>query len=440
MKCRLNLLMLCLSLVAFRAAATPPGRIAITHVGVIDVREGTVEADMTVLIEGTKITAILPSKSMESLPPKDTRVIDGRGKFLLPGFWDMHVHTDAEDRFLRLLLANGITGIRDMAGDAAKLTDARRRINSGELAGPRLVFAGTMLEGPPSEANEESWIIHSPEEARRAVQRLADLHVDFIKVHDGLSREDILAIAATSKEKGLPFVGHVQASITPGEASDLGQKSIEHLEFVPKACHALFEAPVANAPQNVPPDCDPQALDSLLRRFARNGTWLDPTVQSFRYFAPKQWDSIFAEFTRLVTLIRRNRVSILAGTDSSTFLEDKGDPPGKSLHDELALLVDAGFTKAEALRAATLNPAVFLGISDLLGTVEAGKTASLVLLEANPLQDIRNSKRIAAVIFEGRYLDRQMLDRMLSENCSQCQKTGAEPRAPTSSPTSLGLI
>ena len=173
--------------------------------------------------------------------------------------------------------------------------------------------------------------------------------------------------------------------MTPAEASDLGQKSIEHFEFVPKSCHVLFESVVGGAPRHLLSGCDPQSLDELLHRFAQNGTWLD--------------------------------VSILAGTDSSSVLEEKGDLPGTSLHDELALLVDAGFTPSEALRAATLNPASFLGLSDSLGTIDAGKTANLVLLEANPLQEIHNTKRIAAVILEGRYLDRLALDRMLRENC-----------------------
>jgi imidazolonepropionase-like amidohydrolase len=131
--------------------------------------------------------------------------------------------------------------------------------------------------------------------------------------------------------------------------------------------------------------------------------------------APAQWDAIFAGFRELVRQIRQNHVSILAGTDSSGFLEERGDPPGASLHDELSLLVDAGFTPVEALRTATLNPALFLGLSGSLGTIEAGKVANLVLLEADPLQQIGNTKRIAAMITEGRYLDRQTLDGMLRE-------------------------
>jgi imidazolonepropionase-like amidohydrolase len=150
----LNLLLLCSALSPLRTATASLSEFAITHIAVIDVKAGTIKPNMTVLIQGDRITSVRPGKNKEVLPAKEIRVIDGRGKFLLPGFWDMHVHTDGDDRVLHLLLANGITGIRDMAGDVEKLADARRRIASGELMAPRLIFAGPMLEGPPSHAND----------------------------------------------------------------------------------------------------------------------------------------------------------------------------------------------------------------------------------------------------------------------------------------------
>lgn len=436
MKRCLNVALLCVTLSTLRAAAASPPEIALLHISVIDVRTGTVKPDMTVLIAGDRITSVRPSKNKGMLPKTNIQEIDGRGKFLIPGLWDMHAHTDGDDRVLRLFTAYGITGVRDMGGDAAKLLDARGRITSEELTEPRLVFSGPMLEGPPSQADDGTWIIHSPEEARNAIDRLVELRVDFIKVHDGLARESYFAIAAASKERGISFVGHVPASMTPAEASDLGQKSIEHLEFVPKSCHALFESVVGGAQRKLPSDCDPQSLKELLHRFAQNGTWLDPTIQSFRYWAPTQWSAIFSGFRELVPSIRQNQVPILAGTDSSSVLEQKDDSPGTSLHDELTLLVEAGFTPLEALRAATLNPALFLGLSDSLGTIDAGKTANLVLLEANPLQDIRNTKRIVAVIVEGRCLDRPTLDRMLRENCRKCleQSPHCQPSKPCLNP------
>ncbi len=361
---------------------------------------------MMVLISGNRISAF--GSSSEIPLPKTIRVIDGRGKFLIPGFWDMHIHTDGDDRALRSLLASGITGARDMGGDVAKLVEARRRIVSGNLAGPRLLLAGPALMGPPSERDSGDWVIHSRDEARHAVDSLATTwRVDFIKVYDGLARDTFLAIADAAKAKGLSFVGHVPASMTPIEVSDLGQQSIEHLEFVPKPCLALFHPAAETAVGGVPPGCDPQSIAALLHRLAQNRTSLDPTIQSFRYFAPAQWGAIFAGFRKVGKQIRQSHVSILAGTDWSSLLEEKGALPGRCLHDELALLVDAGFTPAEVLRAATLNPALFLGLSDSLGTIEVGKIANLVVLEADPLQDIHNTRRIAAVILEGRFLDRE---------------------------------
>lgn len=393
------------------AWSNPSGPIAITHVTILDVRDGSTKADMTVLISGERISAVGPSK--DTPLPRQAQIVEGQGKFLIPGFWDMHVHTNGDARALRLLLASGVTGVRDMGSDVAKITEARRRIVNGDLVGPRLLFAGPMLKGPPAEPDSDVWVIHSPAEARRAVNSLADLHVDFIKVHDGLARDSFLAIVETAKARGLTFAGHVPVSMSPLEVSNLGQKSIEHFEFLPKPCLALVD-PDSRAAHRVPPGCDHESLDSLLRRFAQNGTWLCPTIQSFRYFAPTRWDAIFAGFREIAMQIRQNNVQILTGTDWSDYLEEKGAAPGGSLHDELGLLVDAGFTPLEALRASTLNSAIFFGLTDSLGTIAAGKIADLVLLEANPLDDIRNTKRIAAVISAGRLFDRKTLDGMLA--------------------------
>jgi len=382
-----------------QANAATPTQIAITHVTIIDVHDGSAKPEMTVLISGKRITAVSPTK--ETPIPQQIRVIDGQGKFLIPGLWDMHIHSDGDERTLRAMVDWGITGARDMAGDVTKLTEARRRIANHDWTGPRLLIAGPRLNGPPAEPDTDVWVLHSPEEARRAVDSLAQQHVDFIKVHDGLARDTYLAIASAAKANGLPFVGHVPSSLTPAEASDLGQKSIEHLEFVPKPCLAAFHS-LDSANANLPSGCDSQSFHASMERFARNGTWLDPTIQSFRYWAPTQWDSIFEGFRKMAVEIRRANVAILTGTDWSTSPQQKGSLPGAALHDELALLADAGFSSTEVLRAASLSPAVFLGLSDSLGTVETGKIANLVLLQANPIEDIHNTRRIAAVILEGR--------------------------------------
>jgi imidazolonepropionase-like amidohydrolase len=312
---------------ALRAWSDTSSQLAITHITVLHVRDGSTKSDMTVLILGNRITVVGSSK--DSPLPKQALVVSGQGKFLIPGLWDMHVHTDGDARALRLLLASGITGVRDMGGDVAKLAESRRRIVAGDLLGPRLMFAGPMLKGPPAEADSDVWVIHSPDEARRAVSFLADLHVDFIKVHDGLARDSFLAIAEAAKARGLTFAGHVPVSMTPLEVSNLGQKSIEHFEFLPKPCLALVDSD-SRAAHRVPPGCDRESLNVLLARLAQNGTWLCPTIQSFRYFTPAQWDAIFAGFREVAVQVRQNHVPILAGTDWSSFLEEKGAPPGGS--------------------------------------------------------------------------------------------------------------
>jgi len=405
---------------AVAAPTSPPApvRTAVTHVTVIDVRSGLAKPDMTAVLFQGRIESVGPAAAAHV--GRSARIIDGRGRYLIPGLWDMHVHEGDNERALRLMLAAGITGVRDMGSDVEKLREARRRLRTGEWTGPRLVFAGPMLEGPPSEAASDTWIVRTPEEATRAVKLLASEGVDFIKVHDNLARDTYRAIADAARTSGLPFAGHVSASTTPLEASNLGQKSIEHLEFVPQPCRVLFEP--AGPARSIPAECDDTALRAMLQAFAANGTWLDPTIGSFRYFAPEQWPAIFAGFRALALPIRQSGVRILTGTDQSGYLEDKGDIPGRSLHDELALLVEAGFTPAEVLRAATLNAAVFLGLGDSLGTVEAGKVANLVLLEANPLQDIRNTRRIVAVIVEGRVVGRSTV---VQNARRYCRGTGA---------------
>jgi imidazolonepropionase-like amidohydrolase len=265
-----------------------------------------------------------------------------------------------------------------------------------------------VLEGPPSKPDNETWIIRTPQEAAKAVASLAALGVDFIKVHDHLSREASHAVAESARAKGLPFVGHVSEWITPTEASDMGQKSIEHFEFLPKKCLALLDRKRSDTPLG----CDRATLNELMKRFATNGTWLDPTSGAFRYFAPEDWEKIRSALPDLAELMRANGVRVLAGTDQSGYLESKGSVPGQSLHEELGFLVDAGFRPVEALRAATTGPAEFLGLSASLGAVEAGKSANLVLLDGNPLENIRNTMRIAAVIRQGRLYETAALTRL----------------------------
>jgi imidazolonepropionase-like amidohydrolase len=367
--------------------------LAITHVSIVDVRAGTTIPDQTVVIRGRRIASV--GDAGRTSIPDSAQLLDGRGKYLIPGFWDMHVHLDSAA--LPALVHLGITGARDMGGDLEELLIWRRRINADSLAGPRLVFAGPALHGPRSPGETGPWVIRTEEQGRRAVDSLAARHVDFIKIHEGLLQDAYNAIAREATRHNLPFAGHVPAGVTVGDVAYIGQRSIEHLEFVPDVCLGRF-AEGAGRTTPLPSQCSEADLDDLLGILAAQHTWLCPTIGSFRIFAPKQFPAIFAGFKDLVPLLRARHIGLLAGTDLGT----TGIIPGASLHDELALLVDAGFTPAEVLRAATLSPAQFLGIADSLGTVERGKIADVVLLDGNPLTDIRNTRAIAAVIQAGR--------------------------------------
>jgi len=383
-----------------------PPPLAIEHVTVVDVVTGTLRPDQNVILRVRYIESFGPAATTP-VPPEAERV-DGTGKYLIPGLWDMHLHLNPGAR--DTLVAWGVTGARDMGGSVEELLAWRRADILDPRRGPRLMIAGPSLRGAGAPNDSGPWVLRTPANARRAVDSLAMLGVDFVKVWEGLTRETYFAAVGAARARGLMVVGHVPAAVTPVEASDSGLASIEHLEFLPDPCLILFDGAARRARRTPPRGCDPAALDSLFAHLARNGTWLDPTISSFRtWVGPERFPALLAGFRDIVPLLRRNGVHLLVGTDIGSF----GMVPGASLHDELALLVEAGLTPAEVLRAATLNPARFLRIDDLHGTIAVGKRADLVLLEGDPLADIRNTRRIAAVFRERRMLGRVQLDSLL---------------------------
>jgi len=425
--------------------------IALTHVTVIDVTGGPVRRDTTVLITGDRITAIGDSANI-SLPAGAT-VVDATGKFLIPGLWDMHVHWYVRDMFT-LFTANGVTGVRQMFGNS-DLLRWRDQIAKGSLLGPRMVVASPIIDGP-----EPIWpnsiAVSNEEEGRKAVRRVKQWGADFVKVYALLPRDAYFGIADEAKQQGITFVGHAPYSVSPGEASDAGQKSIEHLTGIMLECSdketelrdKLLKADSPGTRGRVQATAletyDEKKAADLFARFVKNQTWQCPTLtvlrgsaylgnESFRdgrlKYIPRRlaerWSrrvphriggdnaakQVFQKELAIVGAMRKAGVPILAGTDT-------GNPfcfPGFSLHEELALLVIAGLTPVEALQSATLNPAKFFGLDKTLGTIEQGKIADLVLLNANPLEDIRNTQRINAVISNGRLFDRKALDKMLGD-------------------------
>ena len=408
------------------AQENPQNRsLVFTHVTVIDMTGSPPKPDMTVVVTGTRIAAL--GRNGEIPAPPDARVVDASGKFLIPGLWDMHAHLGDDDfdknYNLRLFVANGITGVRIMEG-APEYHSWRRGTQGGGLLAPRMFIASPMIG-----AAELSNIPAA--RAREEVRSAARAGADFIKVHDNLSRASYFALVEESRRLGLAVVGHVPASVTAEEASRAGQKSIEHLTgLAPAQTDAALAARwFAVFKKNRTWQCPTLIMRHNYARLDEAGLAADPRLK----YAKPRWRERWLRMSKeagnwpageaerrmesirredaLVGRMRKAGVRFLAGTDDS-------NPyvlPGFGLHDELGLLVGAGLTPLEALRAATYNPAEFFGLSVSLGTVAPGKLADLVLLDASPLEGIGNTRRISAVIINGRYLPREELDAMLAE-------------------------
>jgi imidazolonepropionase-like amidohydrolase len=426
---------------------------AFLHVTVIDATGAPPRHDMTVLVSGGRISAI--ANAADAPVPEHARVVDGAGKYLIPGLWDMHVHMAWDDLMLRhreslarLLVANGIVGVRDVGGDLKVLQRWRQEVESGTAIGPHVVAGGSVLVDPGDRWSEWSEIeVGTEAEGRKAVRDLKQRGADHIKVILQ-NREVYFAIASEANAQSIPFIGHVPGSVTTAEASDAGQKSIEHAGAVVRVARksegevaSLYERLVANSTWV----CPTVVLAETTRRIAGGAARLaepDPAADPRLRYLPSEWverlwagileamlkydymgdnntpegvtrnDDDFKEVLSVVGAMNAAGVKLLAGTDSATA------PyifPGSGLHEELALLVKAGLTPMEALQTATRNPAQYLGNPDGGGTVEVGKAADLLLLEANPLIDITNTRKIAGVMIGGRLYMKPDLERMLIE-------------------------
>ena len=433
---------------------------------VIDATGAPAQAHRTVIVRNGKIeeVGISAAGTDRKLPGEH---VNGTGKYLIPGLWDMHVHMVFGDWFPRgkevtlpLFIANGITGVRDMGGELDVLQQWRKEIAAGTLIGPRMVISGPMLDGPQPRF-PSSIAIKTPEDGRRAVDELKRRGADFIKLQSLIPREAVFAIADEARKQGIPFVGHVPDSVRASEASNAGQKSFEHLIGIFEGSSPLEDEFLKGSKSETKflSTYDPARAATLFALLAKNHTWQCPTLVWERggnlidqtdfvhdtraKYVPAYWkDVTWKRFTEeivhdfntddlatrkrfvekeleVVNAMHRAGIPFLAGTDTPPGVYVF---PGFSLHEELQRFVAAGFTPMEALQTATLNPARFLGMDDRMGMIEKGKLADLVLLDANPLEDIRNTRKIAAVIVNGRYLSRADLDKMLA-NVEKAAKT-----------------
>jgi cytosine/adenosine deaminase-related metal-dependent hydrolase len=460
-----------------RRVLPPPPPVAITHVTVIDATGAPPQPDMTVVLEDGRIARLGRSGTVRL--PEKALVFDAKGKFLIPGLWDMHAHL-AHDRFLDLFLANGVTGVRHMytAPPILPVRRWREAVEDGRLLGPRIVMASRAIDGAKPVVAMSAIPVGTPAEARGAVRHVRVDGDDFVKVYPNLTPEAFYAVLeeADRASRKLAVSGHVPHAVNAGDASDRGMRSMEHGHGVLLACSKDEEQlrkdllAMAAAGQLDTVDAaggwraQVKALDSydekkaaaLFAKFVKNGTWQVPTLiawwtwgrlddPKFRADPRKQYLPLLVELTwraeatkdgglrlpafgavmtkadqenrellfrghlRLVGAMHKAGVKILAGTDAPVPYVF----PGFSLHEELELLVRAGMTPMEALQAATRNPAEYLDRLTDLGTVEKGKLADLVLLDANPLDDIRNTRKIHAVVTRGRVLPRASLQALV---------------------------
>lgn len=430
--------------------------VTIENVTVVDVVTGKLSPNMTVVVEGNRIASVARSKKTGSGASGSGVVMDGTGTYVIPGLWDMHVHsffTNDASRFhtttelmLPLFIANGVTGVRDMGSNLDAILAARESVAAHQQVGPRIVAAGPMLDGPTSRY-QVIIKVATAEDGRAAVRQLHDRGVDFIKTQSVIPRDAYFGIADEAAKLGMHFEGHVPDAIRAREAVAAHQHSFEHLLGVFGASTTIEDDFVAGKkPSNAEvlaarSEVNENAIVALL---AKNRVWQCPTILSdlgtaadlvsdpgLPYWlrsAVDGWkqrslrtldstDTAAADVKRrydewelsLTTRLHAAGVPFLAGTDASAGFDLV---PGASLHSELGWLVRAGFTPLEALQTATINPAIYLGRAKDLGTVEPGKIADLVVLAGNPLVSIGNTRSVVAVIADGRFYSAPELNKL----------------------------
>ena len=438
--------------------------IAITNVTVIDATGNPPRPDQTVLIQESRIASIGTSGNVD-VPP-DASMVDGQGKFLIPGLWDIHMHFSllGGPSILPVFTANGVTGVRDN-GSGDEVFVWQREVAEGSHQGPRIVSSGLEFVGYETpEDDSAGWgqgILSL--DAVEPVLRHRSETADFGKIQDGfMPRDRWSAIAREATKYGLEIAGHVPMSLILEEAIQQGFSSIEHslgfaMALTNDEAAARARVMAANEAGNgyaalfeeddrALGNVDDERLAAIAALMVGNGVAFDANLQDLRAMAwssSGQWDDdprlqylpeaiadswrqaaadnsfnetdignlrrTFERMPQILARLHQHGVMILAGTDAGAMF----DFPGFDIHNELAMLVGGGLSPMDAIRTATVNPAVFMGMDDSLGTVEVGKLADLLLLDANPLDDITNTQRITAVFQNGNYYDRAVLDAML---------------------------
>lgn len=423
--------------------------IAIVNVTIIDGTDHPPRASSNVIVRGTKIVAINGDREK---PPQWAKIIDGTGRFLIPGLWNNDLHAVSYDdakSHTSELVSYGITTVRDMGAPLDDIERLRDSTASGALIGPRLFIAGPLLEGPVPVQMPLIVDLFSEKQARDEIKDLKRRSVDYVEVDTSLTPELYWAVADEAKRQSLPLVGHLPAKIAAGDAARAKQRNVEHLggrflnvliacstdetyfdQVIGKAYDDLFIAIKEKRPANEPQfkaDFDDRLLSTfdeskaqrLYRLYEQSGVAQTPTLFVLKTLWQSNRDDhnlsdqdmkagerIYAKDLEVVGEMKRAGVIILAGTDGPYA------QGGANLHGELELLVEAGLTPLEALQAASRDAAKAMGVSKDVGTVEVGKTADLVLLDSDPLANISNTRKIDAVVLRGHLFSKEELSKL----------------------------
>lgn len=452
----------------------------IQQVHVVDVESGNLLRNQQVVIRNQKIESIEPMDAAAA-PQDGTTIIDAEGRHLIPGLFDAHVHLVSDlELFAPMLVAHGVTSVRDLGGPTDMIMAYKRSAPNREEPTPDITACGAIIDGTPpvwpfSEACE------TEEEAIAAVRKLAAAGVDQIKVYSLLKKEVYLAAVAEAKRIGLPVTGHVPMSVSIEEAVEAGQMGIEHLDgFASLFNRMVNDQKEIDDPTHLAaseaiegwalwPQIDRNELKAILKQHADHRVvhiptltvmasmgrladpkddpandprikYISPSTLSFwqdgRYesYSPRARQAVPA-MTELVSELYRHGVTLAIGTD----LANPYVFPGSSVHEEMERYVLAGIPAAEVIKMATVNSAKLCGVFDDRGSITKGKTASLVLLDENPLVNINAIRQIRGVWLRGRYLDRKALDDLL--NSVETRAKGAAPIAdPTAPPDMPGEV
>ena len=446
------------SLICLSCSKPLEGDLILSNVNIIDVISGDIQQEMDVSIKGDSIFRIIRHKAKTQYDAN--QVIDATDNYLIPGLWDMHTHTWwAYNEFSPLLLAYGITGVREMfGGDLASINKIKEDLANGNKVGPMIISSGPIVDGdPPTWGGSD--VARTPEEGRKIVRDQKAAGADFVKVYFSLENDVYLAMADEAQKQSIPIGGHIPSKVSLEEALEAQHWGIEHGWGILDNCAdhtALSEMDSLQTTrynlqyaydrmEKVMQTFDDAKIDETLNLLTEKNVWICPTfvahlgaireldinypMDDHVYYMPEfvyagwgiEKDSVLSDesarriaidsaflnrFLSMTRSLANKNIRLLAGTDYPV----PYTYPGISLHEELQVFVEkAGLTPLQALQSATWNPAIFMGKEAEMGSIETGKTASLVLLDKNPLEDINNTRSINAVIVAGNYLEGHVL-------------------------------